>query len=282
MKTKTFLEELRQAKEQGYAIGAFNIFNYLSARAVIRAAQKRACTIILQTSTGTVKRFGPLELGTMLRQLAWNASVNVIVHLDHCQDVDLAKACIDSGWDSIMFDGSHLPFEENIRKSREVVAYAHNRGIFVEGELGTIAGVEEEIQVDEGQATRATLEECVEYVRESGVDAFAPAIGTAHGVYKGTPVIDFNLVKNLKTAIDAPVVIHGGTGLNRDVFHKLIRRGAAKINVSTAIKHGYIDGCKEYFEENPDKLDPIDFDQFLNCRIGDIVADHLRIFMGEH
>lgn len=281
MKTRTFVEELRYARQHTYAVGAFNIFNYLSARAVIRAASTLNCPVILQTSAATVRKFGPAELGTMLRQLAWNAPVNVLVHLDHCQDVDLAKACIDSGWDAVMYDGSRLPLEENIENCRKVVEYAHHRGVYVEGELGRIAGVEDDLKVESSEAGGASLKESLYFVKESGIDAFAPAIGTAHGVYKGVPKIDFEMVKELKESIDTPIVIHGGTGLSEETFIRLIECGGSKINVSTALKHGYIDGCREYMEENPTKLDPIGFDQYLNCRIKDIVMEHMMIFRKE-
>ncbi len=272
---------LSEARADHYAVGAFNIFNYLSARAVIRAASTLNCPVILQTSVSTVKKFGPNELGTMLRQLAWNAPVNVAVHLDHCTDPDLAKACVDAGWDSIMYDGSRLPLEENIRNCQEIVSYAHHRGVFVEGELGKIGGVEDNIVVEEGAETAATLEESIFFARESGIDAFAPAIGTAHGVYKGIPKINFDLVQQIRQSIETPIVIHGGTGLSEETFRKLIRLGGAKINVSTAIKHAYIDGCKEYMQANPDKLDPIDFDYFLNCRIKNTAMDHMNIFLAD-
>lgn len=282
MKTNTILEELTNATRHTYAVGAFNIFNYLSARAVIRGAQKLNVPVILQTSAQTVRRFGPSELGTMLRQIAWNASVNVIVHLDHCSDPDMAKACMDSGWDSVMFDGSRLPLDENIRLCREIVSYAHPRGIFVEGELGRIAGVEDDVKVDSADASGATLEESIRFVKESGIDTFAPAIGTAHGMYKSAPNIQFDLVSQLRDAVDTPIVIHGGTGLSEETFRKLIRNGGSKVNVSTAIKHGYIDGCKEYMQANPEKLDPIAFDQFLNCRIEDIAMQHMTLFRKDY
>ncbi len=281
MKTKKFLELLQDAKRDHYAVGAFNIFNYTSARAVIRAATTLNCPVILQTSVSTVKKFGPNELGTMLRQLAWNAPVNVAIHLDHCTDVELARACVDAGWDSIMYDGSKLPLNENIRNCREVVSYAHYRGIQVEGELGKIGGVEDNVVVEEGAETSATIDESIYFVRESGIDAFAPAIGTAHGTYKGTPKINFDLVEQLSSAVDTPIVIHGGTGLSEETFRKLIRCGGAKINVSTAIKHAYIDGCRDYMKENPDKLDPIDFDYYLNCRIKNTAMDHMKIFLAD-
>ena len=278
MKTRSFAEELRFARQHNCAVGAFNIFNYLSARAVIQGASEIGCPVILQTSAGTVRKFGPQELGTMLRQLAWNAPVNVLIHLDHCTDIELAKACIDNGWDSVMYDGSHLPLEQNIADCRTVVEYAHRRGVHVEGELGRIAGVEEDIAVDAGDATGASLEEALYFARSSGIDALAPAIGTAHGVYKGVPKINFDLVKQINEAIDTPIVIHGGTGLSSETFAKLIENGGSKVNVSTAIKHAYLDSAKEYFAEYPEKLDPIGFDQFLNSKIQDTAMKHMEMF----
>lgn len=281
MKSHNFVEELMNARCGGYAVAAFNIFNHLSARAVVHAAQKMNQSVILQTSTSTVKRFGPWELAGMLRQLSGIASVNVVIHLDHCQSVDLAKTCIDAGWNSVMYDGSHLALEDNIKYSREVAEYAHSRGVFVEGELGKIGGVEDDIRVEVSDARQVGLEEAVHYVKESRVDALAPAIGTAHGVYKGKPNINFSLVEDLKNVVNTPLVIHGGTGLGEDVFKKLIQAGGSKINVSTAIKYAYLDGGREYFTANPKKIDPLDFDQFLHEKIGATVSEHLKIFRGE-
>ena len=282
MKTKTFVEELRTARDRGYAVGAFNILNDLTARAVIRAAEAADCPLILQTSVATVKKFGILELGTMLRQLSWDAGVNVLVHLDHCTDVEFAKACVDSGcWDAVMYDGSKLPLEENIANCRIIVDYAHRRGVQVEGELGKIMGVEEEIKVTEADATHATYEESLYFVRESGIDALAPAIGTAHGVYKGVPKINFDLVEQLKNSFNTPIVIHGGTGLSEETFLRLIRCGGAKVNVSTAIKHAYIDTARDYFAEFPEKVDPLGFDRVLEEAVTRVAGEHIAIFCKE-
>jgi len=278
MKGKTFVEELLYAKEHSYAVGAFNILNHLSAQAVVQAASELNCPLILQTSVSTVKKFGPYEMMAMLRPLAENAPVNVLIHLDHCTDIEFAKTCVDAGWDSVMFDGSALPLEENIAGCKEVVAYAHAKGVQVEGELGRIAGVEDNIQVDEKAAFGAGLEESVYFVEQSGVDAFAPAIGTAHGVYKGVPKIDFDLVEQLKTAVPAPVVIHGGTGLSTETFHRLILGGGAKVNVSTAIKHAYLDTARDYFEAKPTKIDPLGFDRKLEAAIAAVAKEHLTLF----
>lgn len=281
MKTKTFVEELRDAKKGGYAIGAFNIFSHLSARAVVRAAQALGHSVILQTSVPAVEYFGPEELGGMLRRIAETASVNVVVHLDHCRSVELAKACVDAGWDSVMFDGSRLPLEENVALTREVVRHAHAKGVSVEGELGKIGGVEDAIAVSDGDATRVGLDESLRYIAESGVDAFAPAIGTAHGMYKGKPNIDYALLERLKAATETPVVIHGGTGLGDETFRKLIAAGGAKINVSTAVKHAYINGAKQYFAEFPDAVDPVGFDRCLDARIAGAARDHMKVFRGD-
>ncbi len=275
---RSFLEELQEAKGHSYAVGAFNIFNHLSARAVISAAEELGLPVILQTSVVTVREFGTSSLGAMLRQLADEASVNVLIHLDHCQDVELAKACVDAGWDAVMYDGSRLSIEKNIAGCREVVEYAHRKGVQVEGELGRIVGVEDAVKVSAEDASLADLEESIRFVRESGIDAFAPAIGTAHGVYKGTPRINFDLVAQLKDAVSTPVVIHGGTGLSEETFRRLIRSGGAKVNVSTAIKHAYLDTCRDYFKDAPEKPDPIGFDRVLSHAIKTTARNHMVIF----
>lgn len=278
MGKKSLKEELQSARRNGYAVGAFNIFNRLSARAVIQAASEMESPLILQTSVSTVKKYGVKDLGDMLRQLAEEAPINVLIHLDHCQSVELAKECINSGWDSVMYDGSRLPVKENIANCAEVVTYAHARGVQVEGELGRIAGVEDEIQVEEDAAVDTKLKEAVCFVQESGIDAFAPAIGTAHGIYKGPVQINYELVEELAKAIDTPIVIHGGTGLPENTFTKLILKGASKINISTALKHAYMDGSKEYFEKNPNKIDPLGLDQYLTDKIKAVARECLMTF----
>lgn len=280
MKKMSFSEELQFAKKHGYAVGAFNIFSYLSAVAVVHAANELDVPVILQTSASTVKKFGSSELGGMLRQIAQNAPVNVLIHLDHCREVELAKACIEAGWNSVMFDGSRLEIEENIALCREVADYAHSRGVDVEGELGIIAGVEDYFSVEEDDASATEVEEAVRFVRDSGIDALAPAIGTAHGVYKGVPKINFRLMEELRDSLAVPIVVHGGTGLSEDTFRKLIGLGAAKINVSTAIKHAYMDSSREYLKKNPDGLDPLEYDAYMHDSIRDTARRHLQIFCG--
>ncbi|MBC8589278.1 class II fructose-bisphosphate aldolase [Paratissierella segnis] len=267
---------LLKAKEGQYAIGAFNIFNYISAKAAIKAAEDLNSFLILQTSVGTVKQIGASQLIEMLNILRSDTKVPVIVHLDHCKDVSLAKECIDKGWDSVMIDASEKSLIENIDTTLEVKCYAEKKNVTVEGELGVIRGVEEEIIVDEEKTTKYS--EVVEYLNATGIDAIAPAVGTAHGLYKGAVSINYDLVKKISKNIDCPVVIHGGTGLEDDVFKRLIRNGATKINISTALKHAYIDACREYIQTNNEEYNPLKLDAYVESKIYEVVKKHIITF----
>ncbi len=276
-----YLELVKQARDQGKAIGAFNIFNMLSASGVVDAASERGEGVILQTSVKTVTYYGAERLYRMLRAATEAAPVPVLLNLDHCKDISIAKACVDAGWDCVMYDGSALPLAENIANTREVVEYAHTKGVVVEGEVGKIGGTEEDISVDEQEARQASLGDSLRFVEESGVDLFAPAIGTAHGVYRGKPHIDFALVEQLNRQISQPIVIHGGTGLEGETFHKLIRAGGSKVNVSTALKHAYFDGICAYCRQSAPSKEPLDIEKFLSKNIRDTAGYHIDIFRGE-
>lgn len=264
---------LMQARSKTVAVGAFNILNYITSRAVVETAEKYGTPVILQTSVSTVKHLGVHELGGMLTQLKELSSQPIIIHLDHCRDQELARQCLKHNWDAVMIDGSHLPMQENIRFTREIVEYAHHLGKQVEGELGVIAGVEDGISNEEG--TGVTLEECLVYIKETGVDVFAPSIGTAHGVYRGIPKLRFDLVQELTKVSDTPIVVHGGSGLPTEDFQKLIACGASKINISTAIKQSYLKSLREY-----DKLEnPLEVDSYVLEAIKATVKEHMDIFL---
>lgn len=275
-----YLNLLTRARDRHMAVGAFNIFNPLSISAAIAAANETRQGIILQTSVKTVSYYGASTLNTLVRTLAESSAVPVFLHLDHCRDVDFAKMCIDAGWDSVMYDGSALPLEENIANTRTIALYAHKKDVAVEGELGKIGGIEEEIAVSEEEAQATDLEDSLRFVRESRIDVFAPAIGTAHGVYKGIPKINYSLVDQLSQKLPHPIVVHGGTGLSPETFRKLIRLGCCKINVSTALKNAYYSGIECYLsQENPDR-EPLSIDRFLQKSVDDMVRYHIHIFSG--
>lgn len=276
MKKCSVREALIEAREERRAVAAFNIFNYISAQGVIEAANEVELPVILQTSTGTVKKFGIHMMMQMLKPLMENSKQDIFLNLDHCASLDFAKQCVDAGWDMVMFDGSKQPFEENIRQSREIAGYAANRGSCAEGELGVIAGVEEEVVSQTGEP--ASLDECRTYLEQSGIHIFAPAVGTAHGMYSGVPHLNFDLVRQLHELEETPVVIHGGTGLSEKDFQTFIENGACKINISTAIKHAYLDGMDEYLKMHRSEYNPLEADEYTRNVIKLAAKKHMNMF----
>jgi len=256
-------EIMVEAAKDGYAVGAFNITDLLQFEAVIDAAIEKKSPVIVQTSVKPSKFLGTNMMVAIYRTLASSAPVPVCLHLDHCTEIDYCKKCADAGYTNIMIDASKQSYEENIRQTREVVDYCHKVGnISVEGELGTVGGVEDQIKVAEDEAQLANPEQSVEFVERTGLDIFAPAIGTAHGVYKTkNPKIDFERLATIHkmlngNGIKTPVVVHGGTGLPEDYIKKLLAAGGAKFNVSTELKHTLIDAKFEYINAHRDEYDP--------------------------
>ncbi len=270
---------LAPAPAGGYAVPAFNILNHLTIIAVVEECEVARSPVIIQTSVATVKFYGAEKLSRLVRLEAERATVPVALHLDHCTDPDLAKQCADNGWTSVMLDASRLPFTENVAMTREVVEYAHARGVDVEGELGAIGGVEDALSVADHDARLADVEQSRDYVRETGIDAFAPAIGTAHGMYKGTPEIDFARFSAIRQACGGvPLVVHGGTGLAAEVFRRLIGLGAAKINISTALKIAYTGGAMAFLEANHGGGNPLKMDRQVVDGVRAAVREHIDIF----
>ena len=256
-------EIMVEAAKDGYAVGAFNITDLLQFEAVIDAAIEKKSPVIVQTSVKPSKFLGTNMMVAIYRTLASSAPVPVCLHLDHCTEIDYCKKCADAGYTNIMIDASKQSYEENIRQTREVVDYCHKVGnISVEGELGTVGGVEDQIKVAEDEAQLANPEQSVEFVERTGLDIFAPAIGTAHGVYKTkNPKIDFERLATIHkmlngNGIKTPVVVHGGTGLPEDYIKKLLAACGAKFNVSTELKHTLIDAKFEYINAHRDEYDP--------------------------
>jgi ketose-bisphosphate aldolase len=260
-------EIMVEAAKGKYAVGAFNVTNLIQMEAVIEAAIDKKAPLIVQTSVTPSKFLGRHVLVAIYRALAESAPIPICLHLDHCTEIDYCKQCADVGYTNIMIDASKQNYEENIRQSKEVVDYAHSVGnISVEAELGTVSGVEDQIKVAEDETALANPAQAVEFVERTGVDIFAPAIGTAHGVYKTkNPKVDFERLGKINqilngSVVKTPLVVHGGTGLPEDYIKRLIEMGGAKFNVSTELKHTLIDSTYNYIsakreEYNPGKID---------------------------
>jgi tagatose 1,6-diphosphate aldolase GatY/KbaY len=256
-------EILIEAARGKYAIGAFNITDLIQLEGVVDAAVEKKSPLIIQTSVKPSKFLGTDVMVAIYKTIAASAPIPICLHLDHCTEVNYCKKCADAGYTNIMIDASKQSFEENIRQTKEVVDHCHKVGnISVEGELGTVSGVEDQVKVAENEAALANPTQSVEFVERTGLDLFAPAIGTAHGVYKTkNPKVDFerlakiNQLLNGKT-IKTPLVVHGGTGLPEDYIQKLIAAGGVKFNVSTELKRTLIDAKYEYITANRQEYDP--------------------------
>ena len=273
-------EMLRAAKDQHYAVGAFNIVDYASARAVVRTAEDLRAPVIVQTSVKTVRFWSASTIVAWMRELGAASPVPVALHLDHCKDLDVIRTCIDAGWTSVMIDASAKPFEENLAATRQVVEMAKPAGVSVEAEMGRIVGVEDDIFVAERDAHLADPDQAVRFCEAVELAAFAPAIGTAHGVYKGEPRIDYDCIAQIATRTGVPIALHGGTGLADEVFRKAIALGCAKVNISTAVKYAFIDGFVDYHTQNKEyePLKPLEAQYESLCRL---VADNINLFGSE-
>jgi len=256
-------EMLKQATEKGYAVGVFNITNIIQMEAVVEAHEEARAPLIIQTSVTPSKFLGEQVLVAVYRTISASASIPICLHLDHCTDVDYCKKCADFGWTNIMIDASKQPYGENIRQTRDVVNYCHAAGdVSVESELGIVSGVEDQIQVVEDESLLCNPEEALRFVEETGVDFLAPAIGTAHGVYRTkNPRVDFERLGRISVLINGdrvrtPLVVHGGTGLSADYVKRLIAMGGSKFNVSTDLKRTWINAVYEYITAHREEYDP--------------------------
>jgi len=269
---------LSKAAAGKYAVGAFNILDYNSTRAVVRAAEELDAPVIIQTSAKTVTFWGSRTLMGWMRELAENSKVPIAVHLDHCKDLGLIRECIEAGWTSVMIDASAKPYEENMALSQQVVAMARPKDITVEAELGAIVGVEDDIHVKEQDAHLADPRQAVEFCAKVEPDCFAPAIGTAHGIYKGKPRIAYDILEEVATSTGVPIALHGGTGLADDVFRKCIALGCAKVNISTQIKYAFIDGFVAYHRAHDTQYDPL---KVINAQFDEMkkgIVENIKLF----
>lgn len=245
---------LLDAQKGGYAVGAFNVENMEMVKAVIAAAEELQAPVMLQTTPSTVK-YGTLEtyFGIVAAE-AGKASVPVCLHLDHGSSFELAVQAIKAGYTSVMIDGSHESFEDNIAVSKKVVDVAKACGIPVEAELGKVGGKEDDLEADADTNTDPV--EAKEFAERTGVSSLAIAIGTAHGFYAGTPVLDKERVSEIRKVVSVPLVLHGASGLSDEDVRECVQRGMCKVNFATELRVAYTDAGKKLLAEKPDTFDP--------------------------
>jgi ketose-bisphosphate aldolase len=270
-------EILQPAFEARYGVGAFNIVNDLTMAAVLDAAAETKSPVIIQVSVKTVKMWGAKLLQQMFAEMASHRPIPATLHLDHCPEIETIKTCLDAGWNSALFDASSLSYQDNLRLCKEVVAFAKKHGAGVEGELEAVRGIEDDVGSDvEGELV--PVERCVEFIEETGIDCFAPAIGTAHGLYKTEPKINFERVEEIVARCPTPIVLHGGTGLSDATFKRLIAAGCAKVNISTMLKITFADSFKTYLEAKPKEYDPMKLQKAVHADIVKMAKGFMETF----
>lgn len=246
---------LLDAQAGGYAVGAFNVENMEMVQAVVAAAEELRAPVILQTTPSTVKYADLAYFYENVKVAAENASVPVVMHLDHGNSFELAMRALRAGYTSIMIDGSHESFEENIKVSKAVADACHPSGVPVEAELGKVGGKEDDLEAgDDDPYTNPT--EAAEFVEKTGIDSLAVAIGTAHGVYKGIPKLDLDRLSEIRKVVSIPLVLHGTSGVPDDTVEECVKRGICKVNYATDLRIAFTKGVTSVLNAHPETIDP--------------------------
>ena len=275
MSLVTSKEMLLDAQKGGYAVGAFNAENMEMVKAIIAAAEELKAPVMIQTTPSTIN-YGTLETYTALvRAEAQKASVPVALHLDHGNSFELAVRAIREGYTSIMIDGSGSDFEGNIDVSRRVVAVAAPNQIPVEAELGKVGGKEDDLEAEAD--TNTDPAQAAEFVERTGISSLAVAIGTAHGFYVGTPVLDKERLSQIRKVVDIPLVLHGASGLSDEDVMDCVKRGICKVNFATELRAAYTDAVKELLKEKPETFDPKAFGKVGIPAVKKLVMERMKV-----
>ena len=300
----TSKEMFAKALNSDYAVGAFNVNNMEIIQGIVEAAQQENAPLILQVSAGARKYAKPAYLTKLVEAAIIDTGVDICLHLDHGENFDICKKCVDDGFTSVMIDGSKHPFEENIKMTKEVVEYAHAHGVVVEAELGKLAGIEDAVNVAARDATFTVPEEAAEFVAKTGVDSLAVAIGTSHGAYKfkGDPKLDFERLKAIRELIpDTPLVLHGAStvlpefvakcneyggsipgaqGVPEEMIREAAKHGVCKVNIDTDLRLAMTAEVRKYLAENPAEFDPRKYLGPARDAIRDMVAHKIKNVLG--
>ena len=266
---------LLDAQKGGYAVGAFNVENMEMVKAVIAAAEELNAPVMLQTTPSTVK-YGSLETyAAIVAAEAKKATVPVCLHLDHGNSYELAMAAIEAGYSSVMIDGSHESLENNIAITKKVVEDAEKKEIPVEAELGKVGGKEEDLEAEADMNTDPI--EAKQFVDRTRVSSLAIAIGTAHGFYAGTPVLDKERVSEIKALVSVPLVLHGASGLSNEEIKECVNRGMCKVNFATELRVAYTDAVKRLLEEKPETFDPKKIGEVGMLAVKELAVNRMKV-----
>lgn len=273
---------LNDAKKNRYAVAHFNINNLEWTKYILEEVNSLGQPVILGVSEGAKKYMGGFStIVGMVKGLLIDLDIQipVVLHLDHGSSFEVCKEAIDAGFSSVMIDASKLPFLENVEVTRKVVSYAHQFGVSVEAEIGHIAGSEDSIV--NSSSTNATLPESIEFVRLTGVDLFAPALGSVHGLYKGEANLDFDTMKQISDAVSVPLVLHGASGIDDEKIRRAIACGISKINVNTEFQIVWHEKVLEFIQKHPDVFDPRMIISSGELAMKQAVRQKIELFRGD-
>lgn len=268
------------AETGGYAVGAFNINNLEIVLAIARAATEERAPVIFAVSPSAMKYAGSRQIASIAAIAAEDFGLTASLHLDHGSELEHVRKALDVGFSSVMIDASKEPFEENIRVTREAVSMAREAGASIEAELGKLVGVEDDISVSEREASMTDPDQAVVFVRETGIDALAVAIGNAHGWYKGEPNLDFGRLEAIReaTADSVRLVLHGASGIGGSDIRKAVEMGITKINIDTEIRDAFRRGTEGFMKANQDVIDPRKFLAPAMDEMAQVVAGKIVLF----
>jgi len=296
----------KKAYEGGYAIGAFNVNNMEIVQAITEAADELKSPIILQCSSGARKYAKHAYLVHLVKAALEETNIPIVLHLDHGGDFEICKQCIDGGFTSVMIDGSSLSYEDNIAVSRKVADYAHERGVVVEAELGTLAGVEDDVKVEHGAESYTQPDQVEDFVNRTGVDSLAIAIGTSHGAYKfkpgQKPQLRFDILEEVTRRLPGfPIVLHGASsvlpkyvdiinanggklddaiGIPEDMLRQAAKSAVCKINIDSDLRLGLTAGIREHMFAHPDHFDPRQYLTDARAYVKEVVAHKITTVLG--
>ncbi len=271
------LHFIEKAREKGVAIPAFNIHNMETIQAVLEAAAEERTPVIIQTTPGTLKHAGIPYIVANVKTGSELYDIPVALHLDHCSSYETIMQCIRQGYTSVMVDGSELPYHDNVKLVCEVVKVAHSVGVNVEGEIGRIGGTEDDLTVDEKEATLTIPEEARSFAESTGIDIMAIAIGTAHGEYVGEPKLDFERLADINKITTTPLVLHGASGVPDNSIRRAIGEGICKINIATELKIPMANSIKKCFADNPAENDPRKYMGLAKEAVKQVVREKIRL-----
>lgn len=265
------------AQQKGIAIASFNVHNMETIQAVIEGAAEERSPVIIQTTPGTLKHAGIPSIAANVKAEAERYDIPIALHVDHCPSFETIIQCIRYGYTSVMIDGAYLNYEDNLDLTRKVVEMAHFANVCVEAELGKIGGTEDDMTLDEREATFTVPKEAEAFVKATGIDTLAIAIGTAHGMYKGVPKLDFERLSAIRALVNLPLVLHGASGVPDNSVKEAIKRGICKINIATELKLPMARAIQECFRKNPKESDPRNYMGAAKAAVKEVVKEKIRL-----